>query len=357
MYKHLREASYPRQAFYLFAVLVGATFIVVASTSATAFGLYNTAWDGSSTLRGVGETTGTTTQTLTETTNYPTDPNPGTLSVVLAPGESYSREERERMRQFVHGGGTLLVAADFQPPANELLAAIGASARIDRRLLRDERHYYQSPAMPIASNTSEHEVLTDVDRLTLNYGSAVQLNGSDGEVLVRSSSYSYVDANRNGTVDDDETLQRYPIVTSEQVGDGRVIVVGDPSIFINAMIDQEDNRQFARNLFASHDHILLDISHAGSIPPLAFLQLKLQSSALLTAVIGILSLGTIGLWARRSTVRELLSWGKAEQPDPTLSEETIRTTMQETHPDWDDEQIDRIIQATIAQRSDNKDDE
>lgn len=144
----------------------------------------------------------------------------GTVSVVLSPETDYSTRDRLRLRSFVQRGGTLVVAEDYGPRGNTLLETVGASARFNGSAVRDERYNYQSPAFPVAQNVTSHPLTTDVSQLTLNYGTVVEANNAS--VLVQTSEFAYLDRDGDGELDDNEPLQRRPVVTVEQVGQDRL---------------------------------------------------------------------------------------------------------------------------------------
>lgn len=294
-----RDWGYPEWVLAGVTVAVAIAIVVAASTSAAAFGVYNAAWDGTSGLQTEAEAVGTESRILLNTSSYDSANATETLAVVLAPTDPYNASETRRVRRFVERGGTLLVAEDVGTGGNRLLTAVGAEARVNGSLLRDERHHYRSPAMPRARNVSSNGRFSNVDALTLNYGSVV--DPANATVLVRSSAFAYLDRNGNARPDDTEPLKQYPVVTSESVGEGRVIVVSDPSVFINAMIERPGNAAFTRHLLARHERVLLDYSHAGSQPPLAVAVLWLRRSPLLQLLVGGIGIAVVwGLGTRRA---------------------------------------------------------
>jgi hypothetical protein len=278
------EIDMPRALLVGLSVVTLVMVVVVMSTSTTAFGAYNPTWEGTSALRQEASAVGTDTIVATTSSDYARSDPESSVAVVLSPDSPYTSGETARLRTFVQSGGTLVVAEDFGAQTNPLLAGLGAQARVDGRPLRDGQQYYRSPALAVATEVTTTSLTAGVDQLMLNHGSVVQPNGS--RVLVRSSPYAYLDENRNGTLDDDEQLTTYPVVTTEPLGDGRIVVVSDPSIFINAMLDRPDNRQFARTLLSNHETAVLDYSHVGKVPPLTAAKISIQRSPLLQALVG-----------------------------------------------------------------------
>ncbi|WP_416840438.1 DUF4350 domain-containing protein [Haloferax sp. DFSO52] len=287
-YPHLLVAG------LLTAMLLGVG--VGASTSGTAYGAFNSAWDGGSALRDVATDAETETSIVYNTTEYDEATESETIAFVISPTNGYTDAEAARLESFVRAGGTLVVADDFRLHSNALLERIGASARIDQTPLRDDRHQYKTGALPVATRVESSPVTRDVDQLSLNHPTTVSPNGST--VLVRSSNFSYLDRDDDATLDDDETLDSYPIVTIEQVGAGEVIVVSDPSLFINSMVERPDNRAFADALVGSHETLLLDYSNVDERPPLQVALNTIRSSPFFQFVAGGVALSALVAVAR-----------------------------------------------------------
>lgn len=354
-WNELRD-NYPRLLLVALISVVALAFIVAASTSTAAFGVYNAAWDGASALQNQAETVGVESQIALNTSSYTTTDANQTVAVVLSPAESYNRTDRQRVTQFVEAGGTLVVAEDYGSHSNELLNAVGANAIVDGRPLRDERNTYRSPAMPIATNVTNATLTQNVSQLTINHGTVIEPNGAD--TLIRSSEFSYLDTNRNMELDESETLQQYPVVTTESVGQGRVIVISDPSLFINAMLERPGNQQFTQNLFGAHEHVLLDYSHAGQQPPLAVALLAIRGTPLLQVLVGMLGIGALMIYLQPpQTLQRLVG---TEPDDLAHSTSTTNTQdkeaaliayLREHHPEWEASRMQRIITGILDQQT------
>jgi hypothetical protein len=341
--------DYPTIVLVGLVIVVGATLVFAASTSTVAFGVYNPSWDGTSELRSQADAADLESDVLRDTNGYTSTPAEGTLAVILSPQSEYGPAEADRLASFVQNGGTLLVAGNTAY-ANDVLASIGANARFDGRLLRDDQQYYRSPALPIAPNVSSHRFTAGVERLTLNHGTAVVPNNST--VLINSSEFAYLDTNSNGEIDDNESLGTRAVVTIEQIGNGRVVAVSDPSIFINTMLERSGNRAFIRALFQEHERLLLDYSHAGELPPLAVALLVLRDTPLLQFVLGCIGIAVVGVAVR---LPELLArvrerWTGSEHTVPGAAPEELAAVVRQRHPDWDEERVQRVIQAIISRR-------
>lgn len=350
----LSDRSTPELVFGAYAAVVIVALIVAASTSGAAFGAFTFSWEGTSDLRDEAETSDADLTILTETEQYEDHPANGSVALVLSPDEGYDAEDRERLRTFVENGGTLVVADAFGPHSNPLLEDVGASAQFNGDPLRDERNYYRSPALPVATNVSDHPYVARSDGITLNRGTVIE--PGEATVLATSSEYGYLDTNRNQELDDEETLGTYPVVTAEEVGDGEVVAVSDPSVFINAMLERPGNEAFAQGLFALHDRILFDTSHSTEIPPTAIAILSLRESAALQLALGgglLLSIAAANQWP---SVKQRWARDGDDAGRTGLSEAEMHRLLEERYPDWDAEQRDSVITTITSRKEEGNDD-
>lgn len=347
------DVSYPRALAVALAVVLGATLLYGGLTSSTAFGAYNPTWDGVSELRSLSDGADGETVVVRNASSYDGHGGSDAISFVLSPDEPYGASESTHVERFVRAGGTLVVAEDFSGNSNGLLADVGADARFDGRLLRDERQYGDSPDFPTAGNVSTHNYTAGVEELVLNRGTAVEPNGA--EVLVNTSEFAYLDGNLNGELDDSETLRQRPVVTVERVGDGRVVAVGDPSLFINAMLERDGNRQFVEHLVSAHGVRLVDTSHLSSLPPLVTVQLALRDSTALQIGLGFGLVFAVCYWrlARSLIAGVRRRFGREPSIDPELDREAVDQWIRSRHPEWERRDIDRVTKE-IMRRKENE---
>ena len=289
--------STPQLLLALLVVTAGVAMIVVGSTSTAAFSPYNSGWDGTSDLQELAADNGAV-EILTSTDRYESADPETTTAIVLAPQSSYDSTETGQLRSFVENGGTLVVADDSTPNGNQLLSAVGATARFDGAMLRDREHNFRQSSFPVTSNVSEHQTTQNVDQLTLNNGTIIEPR--EATPVVASSSFGYLDPTGTDELDDETAFRSYPVVTVEPVGEGTVIAVSDPSLFINAMLDQPDNEAFAANLVGS-EQTLIDSTHTAEQPPLVAGISWLQETPLAATVFGVVVVGLVAVVGRRST--------------------------------------------------------
>ncbi len=341
--------SYPRALLVALLATLALTLVITAGTSSASLGAYNPSWDGTSGIRTTADATGVESIIAQNSTTYEETTAEGTVAVVLSPDRQYNERAAGRVTSFVRSGGTLVVAEDYGQHGNELLAAAGTEARINGTALRDEQQAGPSPAFPHATPTANHTYTENVSMIVLNHGSTV--DSGNATTLMSSSEFSYHDTNGNERLDDSEILDRRPVVTIEPVGDGHVLVVSDPGIFLNSMLERGDNEAFLRGILGEHERVLLDMSHSTGVPPLVALQLALQQSGLLTFVAGSLSVMMLVFLAKPASLSaRLRGWRKTTTDSPTPSSDELTAAIRARHPDWDDERVERVTNSLIRRR-------
>ena len=360
----------------LLGALIGIFSIIlfVAATSSTAgFSAYNPDWDGTSEFRELAAEHSELT-VATNVSQYEQQEPATTVALISAPETNYSSQDITNIQQFVLDGGILIVSDNYGAHGNALLDSVGARARFDRRVLQDDRNTFRSPTTPIVSDLRTHEYVSEVDALTLNYGTAIVPNGA--APIANSSAFSYLVESENATVETADDLQRYPVVTVESIGDGQVVAIGDPSLFINTMLDESDNRAFATTLVSHRAHTLIDRSHTGAVPPLIQVLLLIRSSPLVAAglLVTVLTMVSVGghqnrddkigsIWNRLrknplvSRLGYSASVSEIESEVPETNRDTLKTHIQRRHPEWDEDQIETILEGILSDRDNISEDE
>lgn len=345
-------AQYARYAVVGLGLIVVLSFAVGLATSTASFSAYNTAWDGSTNIEDIASSSQTD-LTVATTVDSAYEQSDDSLVVVLSPDQSYTGAEQSQIRQFVVEGGTLLVSDDFGSHTAGLLRGVGARSRIDGRLLRDERRFYRTPNFTLASGTKNSTLVAPDQTLTLNHGSALRANGAT--VVATSSEFSYLDTNRNYALDDSEVLRSRPVVTRESIGEGAVLVVSDPSLFINAMSDRTGNRRFIRAVLQTHDRAIVDYSHTESVPPLFVGLFWLRATPPAQVAGGVLALGIAALL---TTYRRSISPYLDDDPSaPTLDSDAVVAYLTAEHPEWDNADVRRMMTGVIPEQYKEDDDD
>lgn len=177
----------------------------------------------------------------------------GTMLVV--PELPPSPADLSGMREFISGGGTLIIADDYGY-GNQVLEYLGVTARFSGLTLLDPLFCYKNPAFPRITDFSPEVVGYGVISVVLNNATALTgVNPKD--VLAWSSKESILGAGQIPAATKSGGGP-YPVAARMTVSSGEVVLLSDPSIFINSMLKMEDNRIFV-------DYLLSKAAVTGSL--------------------------------------------------------------------------------------------
>lgn len=218
-------------AFLLFAgilllILSGATPVIKSSAELS---MFNTDWDGCSEFASLLNERGKVVPLLYPYNTAGLGELHGTL-VILGPDTAFSGYEAAEVSKFLEKGGVVLVGGEGGA-ANNLLGELGVRARFSEQSARDI-FYSKRAEFPAVVRIGDPKLIAGVEKLTLNVPSVIV--GQAGEVFTSKVS---VAGGRRGS---------YPVVGEVKYGEGRIVMLSDPSILINDMF--QENRQFIENL-------------------------------------------------------------------------------------------------------------
>ncbi len=214
-------------------------------------------------------------------------PGSGNTLLIISPATNFSPDESEHVLSFMQSGGKVVVMDDFGK-ANSLLNGINSPVTINPVLLCQQDDYYKNQSFPIAENISPSVYSDKVTKLVLNYPASLLVT-DNAQVLASSSQTGWLD-NRNITLDANEQMGAYPVMARAPYGDGALLVVSDPDVLVNSMLDKGDNRAFLSNILDGT--VWVDASHGRSVTPLGRLfyivkySLPAQASLALLILLG-----------------------------------------------------------------------
>jgi len=326
----------------------------------TDFAITNTGWNGCSTIaiRIVQEGKLQPTfyfedQELTLShrsfTEYNLPPATSTL-VVIGPRTPFSTEEVAFIDSFLHGGGMVLLADDFGT-GHQLLTALNTSTRLSTKLVLDLAFEKQAPFVNVFTfDDKDSLLLSNVSHLLLNYPSRI-IPGANTSVLAETTMLSWVDDNTNGKHDTKERKGVFPIIALEQIGQGTLVIVSDPSFFINSMKEYLDNQQFRDNLFHfiydERSLVLIDESHRDVNAPLQLLYrlpqtLSMELKIGIVIMVLLIFLVVFTSIPRQITQHILALVRRPPQVERTPLEQQIQDLI-EHHPDWDKKKLEKLL--------------
>ena len=295
----------------------------VASTS-TDFSLFNSGWNGTSQLAVLTYQQGkfvpgftfksTGTDIAVEQLNLADlvlDPQMNSL-VIIGPTKAFTNAEAAHVSDFVRAGGMMLLADDFGT-ANSLLQGMNATSRFSEDLVVDLA-YEKQPEFSVVFDISQDQLTTNVTTLLLNYPSSLVIDSSTTATIARSSIASWLDVNGNRQQEWGEPRGPFPLVARESYGAGSIILVSDPSVFINGMREYMDNAVFANNTIsqvcAARDAVYFDESHRDFLDPISISMhytgtVSTNAKAILAAAALVIT-----LWISTDLVDRLFAWSR-----------------------------------------------
>ena len=258
-------------------LLIAAGLIVTAQLATTddEYSRYNINWNGTSDFFGMA---------ADEKYVYSYDDlrsaESSSTLLIIAPGTDFTG-----LADYLYQGNTVIIA-DQSGNANVFLEQIGSSIRVHNEQVRSTSMEYKD--MGIFRGTVEGDLFgSNVTTLTFNYPGYL----TGGDIIASTSYLSWVDTNANNIPDSNETLKVYSLIASEDIGNGRIIVIADPSVFINSMLvrTHTENMQVINALLSKDliiDQANSKTTSGGGLCPL--LQAMHRYPALGTALITIL---------------------------------------------------------------------
>ena len=162
-----------------------------------------------------------------------------TLLLIIGLERAYTSLEKNAIIEFVKQGGNLLLADDFGY-GNTIAKEFGVG--FTNYKLYD-RNYEKNTAFIKATATTPFGKRT----VLLNEPSTL-FNVGESFLILSSGEDSFIDKNGNELEDSDEGGGNFPLCVFTEYGDGRVILISDPGLFINNMLSRYENRAFALDL-------------------------------------------------------------------------------------------------------------
>jgi len=221
-------------------ILVGLLLVLAVAdlfTGIRQLSAYDSGWSDLSSMKSSLEKKGYKTSSLISTPLLLDELVSGDKCLVIIGVEKpYLDNEINEIVRFVERGGLLILADDFGygSKLSEKLAGISFAGK---RLWSSA--FERNPAF-VKVNTT----LNGVPYSLLLDEPTVLEKTSSGEVRASTYPDSWLDENGNGERDIDEESNSYPVIATLSKGDGDIIVVSDPGLFINDMWDHHDNSKY-----------------------------------------------------------------------------------------------------------------
>ena len=155
----------------------------------------------------------------------------------------------EKLYSYVSSGGRVLIADDFAM-GNSALGGFGLSFAGEKVSCGEDSSYYAKACCPEVTEFEPHPVTEGVRRIVSNYPTAIEYYSSKSfKVLARFPNDCFYDLNYNGYWDAGERSAGGAVfLLAYSAGRGRMVVLSDPSIFINEMLSRGDNKRLYKNI-------------------------------------------------------------------------------------------------------------
>ncbi|KCZ72805.1 hypothetical protein ANME2D_01240 [Candidatus Methanoperedens nitroreducens] len=171
-----------------------------------------------------------------------------TALVVLGPGVNFSEKDIDIIKKFVGDGGLLILADDFRS-GNELLTSFSTSISFSSMLLLDDVNFWRNSSFPVVTTGIE-----GVSNITMNYPTSLIISDGSARVLASTGRFSWL--SKNGL--EREVSGSYPVMADLPFGQGKIVAIADPSIFINSMLPMGDNILLLDKLVENRTSVIFD---------------------------------------------------------------------------------------------------
>ena len=237
--------------------------------------------------------------------------SPQGTKLILIPYLEFTMDELETLSSFVTQGGTLILADDYGY-GNQILEHLGLQARFSGQELLDPLVHHKNQRFPRIPRIKTDPLTSNIENLTFNHATCL-VNVKTADVLALSSLFSFLDLNGDQAPDKGEPNGPLPVISRHNMGSGQIILIADPSIFLNSMEKMEGNNTLITNIAAtSVKSLFLDQSH---LPPSDLHQAKhllAQIRSLLTTpavtlglVLLVLIITLKPIWQKQDTIRHM----------------------------------------------------
>ena len=333
-------------SYALIAAIVVVAFLIsvpLLNTTKEDFSTYNTAWNGASDAKALASSDGYTTRSVFALSEIGS--SGGGVLFMLNPNSSvgFSASDASTLQSFVTNGGVLVLANNFGN-GNAVLSGLGVlgEARFNGSLLEDNVSKGVDAAHPLITDVNASGSTAGVHELYFNYGTALDVSGTNVTVLARSAPTSYLSTSGANV---SATTGAHPVLATFTYGDGRIVLLSDPSVFINDMLGQADNQQLLTSMLANVTGgntavpIMFDESHRASAPVWSLLydRINADDTVKYTVIVLVSAAFVIGINATALVRRQRQGQGKDMAPAPgdvPTNEAAVIADIVRAHPGW-----------------------
>lgn len=262
---------------------------------------------------------------------------------VLGPSVPGNADEAHRLWSLMNASGTVVVADD-SGQANSLLEELPTSTRVDNATLIDVA-YRQQPSFPVLFTVAQHPLTEDVDSIVANIAGGVQPD-PNATRLVASSNSSWLDRDGDGSPSGPDARGPHTVMSVEAIGSGELVVLSDPSIATNEMLDEADNAQLAANLAGqltrNQGEVYWDEAHR-DYRPFALVVQALPGAS--PGTTGLVLAAVVGLPALAWASLRAAAWAYGRWLVPQVDQGTVIERTLTSREEWSEAEVRRVAEA------------
>lgn len=281
------------------AVLLAALFVLVMHLSANnlEFSHYNTDWNGTSSF--YSDLDRHRLMEISDPGQLAGHPRNTTL-MIIAPYRHPTQGELAAYDAFLEEGNTIFLADDFGT-GSEILAGIGSRVSILPGNLSSLDRRYRDPYSVVAYRSIGESPVSLPEDIALNRPASLK----GGTPFMLTSVMSWIDINGDGRLNPGEEMGTFPVMAGDSIGPGLVIVLSDPSIFINSMYSQAENgnnRELIKSIINHDGPLLIDQMNSRTADASGFseiLHVIRNTITIEISIVCLLMLGTAWAWKKK----------------------------------------------------------
>lgn len=217
------------------------------SESTVDFSTYNPDWNGGTEIRKLASGNHQVIAISDRSVLASLEPNKTAL-VILGPRGNFSTQDIDIIKKFVETGGLLILADDFGS-GNELLNKLTTSVSFSKMLLHDDLNFWKKSAFPVATTS-----ILNVSNITMNYPTILVITDKSVKVLSSSSRFGRISITESERGQSDS----YPVIVYFTYDRGEIVAISDPSIFINSMLQFENNKDLLEGIAKNRSVMIFD---------------------------------------------------------------------------------------------------
>jgi len=297
-------------------ILVISILLLIAflrfSENSEDFSTYNADWNGAAQIKELSSVNHTVISLPAHQVLPLSKPDNSAL-VVLGPRSSFSENDVEGIKKFVRSGGLLIFADDFGS-GNDLLNRFTPSVSFSHFLLQDDVSFWKNTTFAVVRTD-----IQNVGNITLNYPTSLVIKDSSINVSAYSSRFSWLSHNGSGTGSFILERESYPVIAEISFGQGKIVAISDPSIFINSMLALNDNKALLEELIGNRTFVYFDDNDR--MPPASVFGYMMRTNSMAQYLFAIVIISMTFIYMKRDDIKKPKNKTMNDRLD--MDEETI----------------------------------